>query len=307
MKLSFGWVGIVLGLIVAGGSVVAVKLRNERPVVIVNGEKISRAKFVAELEKEQGADVLRRLIQERLVLQAAKRKGVLPTPAQVKAELARLREADPDMDRQLRLRGKSMEELEDDLNGRLAMAHLIAADVKVPDAEVKKLWTEYQQKFNRPEGRRVSMVVAKTSDIGEKARGLILAGTPAEFVVQSGGMALPARRSQINVYHGQLPAPIEARVFRMKKGEVSGVLPMGKVFAVVKVLDVLPAQKKSFDEVKDRLILAAKVSKGKNQAELLQDLQKTAKIDFQSHRYVTIMDQPSGPSGAPSDRMARAK
>src|SRR5438552_608718 len=107
MKASFGWIGIGIGLVIAGGSVGIVKLRNERPIVVINGEKITRAHFLAELEALQGAAVLRRMVQEKLVMQQAQKKGLMPTPAQVQAEIATMRERDPDIERQLRLSGKT--------------------------------------------------------------------------------------------------------------------------------------------------------------------------------------------------------
>lgn len=303
MKSWFGWVGIGLGLAVAGTSIGAVKLRNQKPVVVINGEKITRAKFLAQLEKEQGAGVLRRMIQEKLVMQEARKKNLWPTSQQVQTEIAQMRETEPDMDRQLRLRAKTMEELTDDVRGRLAMANLIAAQVTLPESEVKKLWAEHQQRFNRPEGRKIAMVMTKTAPIGKKARTLLVGGTPAEFAAQNAGMALPGGRSQLSVFRGQLPPAIEKQVFKLKPGAVSDVLPMGKVFTVVKVLEEIPASKKSFDEVKDRLLLATKIRKGKNQAELLQQLQKQAKIDVHTPRYKGIIDN----AFAADTRVAQAK
>src|SRR5437763_3380270 len=107
MKAWFGWIGLGVGVAIACASVGAVKLRNERPIVVINGEKISRTRFLAELEASQGANVLRHMIQEKLVMQQATKKGLLPTPAQVQTEIANLREAEPDVDRQLRLSGKT--------------------------------------------------------------------------------------------------------------------------------------------------------------------------------------------------------
>ena len=68
-----------------------------------------------------------------------------------------------DVDRQLRLSGKTPEDLENDIRGRLAAANLIAADVKLPDSEIKKLWASHQKQFNRPEARKVAMILAKSS------------------------------------------------------------------------------------------------------------------------------------------------
>jgi foldase protein PrsA len=303
MKSWFGWVGLGLGVAVAGASFGVVKLRNEKPVVVINGEKITRAKFVAQLEKEQGANILRRMVQEKLVMQEAKKKNLLPTSQQVQAEITQMRETEPDLKRQLSLRGKTMEELTDDVRGRLAMANLIAAQVKLPEGEIQKLWAEHQQKFNRPEGRKIAMVMTKTAAIGTKARTLMVGGTPAEFTAQNVGMALPGGRSQLSVFRGQLPPAVEKQVFDLKPGTVSDVLPMGKVFTVVKVLEVIPATKKSFEEVKERLLLASKLQKGKNQMELMQQLQKQAKINVHTPRYKGVIDN----AFAADPRVARSK
>ena len=66
MKISFGWVGIGVGIAIAAGAVGAVKLRNQRPIVVINGEKITRARFLNELERNYGGAVLRQMLQEKL-------------------------------------------------------------------------------------------------------------------------------------------------------------------------------------------------------------------------------------------------
>src|SRR5207245_8218916 len=111
-------------------------------------------------------------------------------------------------------------------------------------------------------GRKVEMVRTRSNDIGEKARRLMADGIPAEFASQNTGMALPGGRSQIILYKGQLPASLENTVFSLKPGAVSQVLPLGSAFTVVKVVEEIPARQKKFDEVKDRLLLTAKLQKG---------------------------------------------
>jgi peptidyl-prolyl cis-trans isomerase C len=285
----------------------AVKLRNARPIVVINGEKISRGVFMAELEKAHGATLLRRMMAEKLVLQEAKKKGVVPTPQQVQTEIAEMRQAEPDLDRQLRINGKTMEDLETDVQGRLAIANVVAAEVNLPEAEVKKLWATHQRKFNRPEGRKVAMVITKTAEIGAKARRLVTDGIPTEFASQNYGMALPRGRSQMVVYRGQLPPSFEQQVFSLKPGAVSSVLPVGNAFAVVKVLETVPAQQKRFEDVKDRLVLAAKVQRGKKEPELIQALQKSAKIEFKSDRYKGLADASLAVPDPRSTRVARAR
>jgi hypothetical protein len=307
MKLPFGWIGLGLGCAIAGAAVGAVKLRNERPIVVINGEKITRGLFMAELERTHGAEILRRMMREKLVTQEAKKKGLTPTHEQVQAEINEMRQAEPDLDRQLRINGKSMEDLVSDVHGRLALAHLIASDVKLTDTEVKALWTKHQKRFNRPEGRKVAMVMTRTAEIGDKARRLLLDGIPSEFAAQNPGMALPRGRSQLVVYRGQLPATFERQVFDLKTGAVSSVLPLGNAFAVVKVVESVPAQKKSFDEVKDRLVLSAKLQRGKKEPELLQALQKAAKIEFKSDRYKGLADASLAVPDPRATRVARAQ
>jgi parvulin-like peptidyl-prolyl isomerase len=295
-----------IGLVIAGAAIGAMKLRNERPIVVINGEKISRSRFMTELEASQGASVLRHMIQEKLVMQEAARKGVLPSPAQVQAEIANLREAQPDFDRQLRLSGKTKEELEENIRERLAEANLIAARVKLTDPEIKQVWAAHQKEFSHPEGRKIAMIVTKSAEIGDKARRSMEAGAEAAIAAQNPGMALPGGQSQLNVYRGLLPAAVEKEIFALKTGHVSAVLPAGKVFLVVKVLDQIPAHQKSYDEVKDRLLLALKLRKGMSEPELIQSLQKEARIEFKSDRYKGLADMALATPAPRSTRLARA-
>jgi foldase protein PrsA len=290
MKSWFGWVGIGVGIAVAAGAVGVVKLRNQRPIVIVNGEKITRARFLNELERNYGGAVLRQMLQEKLVLQQARKKGVMPTPQEVQAEIAEMREEEPDLDRQLRIRGKAVDDLSHDVEGRLAVAHLIASEVKLPDSEIQKLWATYQKRFNKPDGRKVEIVVAKTKEIGAKARRLLADGIPAEFASQNPGMALPGGRSQMILYRGQGPKEIEQPAFALRPGQVSEVVRLGNAFAVIKVTEVIPARQKRFEDVKQRLMIAAKLRKGKSEPELLQSLQQAAQIQFKSDRYKGLAD-----------------
>src|SRR5262249_33965241 len=155
----------------------------------------------------------RRMIQEKLILQQAAKKGMLPTPAQIQAEVTDLRQSDPDLDRQLRLSGKTEADLEHDIQGRLAADPPVAAHRKPSDQELKQLWASHQKQFDRPEARKISMILAKTNEIADRARRSMEAGADAEFAAQNAGMALPGGRSQIIAYRGQLPPRLEKQVF----------------------------------------------------------------------------------------------
>jgi parvulin-like peptidyl-prolyl isomerase len=290
MKISFGWVGIGLGIAIAGAGLAAVRLRADRPIVVINGETISRGVFLAKLENEYGAPVLRKLMRERLVYQEAKKRNMLPSDAEVKAEIDKMREVEPDLERQLRLGGKTMNDLMVDVRGRMALANLITAKVKVPEADVKKFWNANQKQFNRPESRKIEMILAKDAPTAEKARRMMADGIPSEFAAQNPGMGLPGGRSQIVLSRGQLPPQFEKQIFNLKKGVVSPVLRMGKAHVVVKVLEELPAKKKSYEDVAKELAMGFKLRKGLSEAEFLQELQKTAKIDFKSDRYRGLAD-----------------
>jgi hypothetical protein len=56
------------------------------------------------------------------------------------------------------------------------------------------------------------------------------------------------------------------------------------------VLETVPARQRSFEEVKEKLVVAAKLRKGKSQPELLQALQKSAKLEIKSDRYKGLED-----------------
>lgn len=119
--------------------------------------------------------VLDQLIDQRLILQAARKRGVQVSEAAVRAEIDRIKKSfgtEEEFQQALAQRGLTMEDVRRLLRVNLTLRALmpLVAKVDVPEAEVRKSFETRRAQFDQPEQARASHILIRVADPKQDAR-----------------------------------------------------------------------------------------------------------------------------------------
>lgn len=139
--LTLGAVIIVVGLLYL--------FRDKFIAATVNGQMISRAELVSELEKQHGQTVLDTLVTKTLVDQEAKKRGITVSNEELDAELKKIEERftsqQQNLDQVLESQGYSRSDLNEQVRLQLLVEKMVADKIQVSDEEVAKYMKDNTQ------------------------------------------------------------------------------------------------------------------------------------------------------------------
>jgi peptidyl-prolyl cis-trans isomerase C len=213
------------------------------------------------------------LIGARLLLAEAKKRGLMPAPAEVQAGLDQLKQRNPEeLARQMAAQGITEKALLADMTQSLAIQKLIEAEikpaVKVSDAEARRFYEQNPERMKRPPQLRVRHVLvavpqgaaaAQKQAARQKAEGLLAR------IKAGGDFAAIARESSDDpgsrgeggllpwFSRGEMVPPFEQAALKLKPGETSGVVESPFGFHVLRLEDQRPASAIPFEEAKPQI------------------------------------------------------
>src|SRR5438067_838275 len=165
---------IFLGLVsLAANFVLYRRTLSHRAHVQINGTTYTKRSLYDWLERRYSQEMTARMVAYELILQAARKAGVAPDPAEVKAELKTMQESQPDYAVEFKLKPWMQEDAQQDVEMKLAMRNLQAKDVKVSDAETQTYFAQHKGQWDTPERIATKALVAKTAEDAEQARRLM--------------------------------------------------------------------------------------------------------------------------------------
>ena len=226
---------------------------------------------------EQSKDMLRTMIDERLLVQKAKELD-LKVDADVNRRLSELQVmsgfADPDKfhDWIREQTGVTFEDYKQQLTDGLLQQRLIGSEIQshisVPEPEMQKYYDAHKADFVRKDEVFLSQIVISTEGktpeqialaekkaqdietrarIGEKLSELARANSDDAETAREGGQLPPRQR-------GMSRPEIEAKVFAANKGTVLDPINLpGYGFVILRVDDRFEAGQETFDEAKDEI------------------------------------------------------
>lgn len=209
-------------------------------------------------------EVLDSLIDEEMLIQEARRRGIKPKDAEVakqyKDMISYLKKdvfggSEAKYKAGLSKAGLTEQDLKDVLVRLLterALFEEVTKAVYATPEEVKAIYDENTERFKRPE--QVKMLEIRVNSLGEAQRALdeIKGGKDFAEVAKRLGMKDGGNRGYVARKSG-LVQEIENVVFNLKVGETSGIIKSHYAYHIVKVEDHLPEKQITFDEVKDDL------------------------------------------------------
>ena len=253
-------------------------------MAIVNGQDIRRDALGAACVDRFGEEVLESMVNKRLILHHCRNRGVEVTQQDIDAEVDRMAQRfkigrEQWLDMLEKQRGINEQQYKRDiLWPTLALRKLAADQLEVSD---QQLQAAYESQFGAAVKAR--LIVAGTRDQAEQLHRQLV-DRPEDFArlamqqsldvnsASIGGLIQPIRR------HVGDPQ-IEREVFALEPNQITGIIPVGNQFAILKCEEHIPPRNVPIENVRGDLVERIKEEKLRDVAgDLFGQLQKTATI-----------------------------
>ncbi|MFB3817079.1 MAG: peptidylprolyl isomerase [Candidatus Methylomirabilales bacterium] len=223
--------------------------------------------------EEAQQKLLEELIERRLMIQVARREGMLPSTAEVNAAIDDLKKQnqitdDAQFKALLRQEGLSLEMVRRSVTERLAIGRLLARQVRssiiLSEGELQAYYEKNRAQFERrpeveirhllvavQEGRDEAAARARAEEALAAVRGgLDFAAAVARY---SDGPTKDQGGSLGRIHRGDLAPEIEAAAFSLKAGEVSDLIRTSAGFNLIKVDRIWADPVAPFAEVRETI------------------------------------------------------
>jgi len=243
-----------------------------------------------ETRSEYKEQALEELIKQELQYQDAQQKGIKPGRQLVKQRMKVIRDRFSSSKEYTTALGRAglteamlRERVEKGVVIQEAIDKLVMAPSRMDDAALEDYFNKNKSRFKQLESVRLSMISAKDEKKATEALRRVQAGE--DF----GNIA--SRMSEDNyrikggdigtIHRGRIYSELEDVAFKMKNGEVSGLIRAEGTWFILKVTDIQTEHQMTFEEAKLKL---KKELEAKRSAELLekwnQELRAKAKIEI---------------------------
>jgi peptidyl-prolyl cis-trans isomerase SurA len=223
--------------------------------------------------EEAQQKLLEDLIERRLMVQVAKREGMMPSPAEVQGAIEELKKQnnlpdDAQFRAALRAEGLTLDQVRRTVTERLALSRLIGKQVRsaiiLSEEELRAYYDSHQAEFQRrPEVviRHILVAVPEGGDVAkargraEEALAKIRAGMDFGAVAReySDSPTKEQGGSLGAIHRGDLAPEIEGPAFSLSAGQVSDLIQIGQNFNIIKVERVRAEPMVPFAEVRDAI------------------------------------------------------
>jgi foldase protein PrsA len=311
MRPSRYMLALALSALLLVGAIGLSGCGNKGVAARVNGQAIMETELTTQLEqlKKQypqmftGSDaqgrlldfkqrLLENLVNQALIEQAAKDKGINVTDSDIQKQVDQLKSGFKDQaafEQALKSAGMTVDQLRSQIKNQLVTQKLVetlSANQKVTDAEIKAYYDKNKSQFYESAAKRASHILFKSADKATAKKVL------AQLQDGSTSIAAAAKKYSIDTASatkgGDLGWPtqpyvpeFQAALDKLSKGQMSGLVESQYGIHIIKVTDVRSGSQKTLAEVKSQIqqiIIQQRRSDAYQQ--FLNDLRKQAKIEY---------------------------
>jgi parvulin-like peptidyl-prolyl isomerase len=229
------------------------------------------------------SDMLQRLIEDRLILQDAKKEKLNMDESRIKGKISEIRrsfKSDREFQAYLVSQGMSEADLYEKMRDQMLIYTLIETNVKdkivVKPAEITDFYNKNIKQFEVAEEREFLSLIMDSKDTAERAAVSLKEGKSVEDIVKDNSAKtsnFTARRD------GELKKEIEDVVFGLGQNNVSDPVLIDNVYYIFKLVKVSPSRQKSLVEARNdisKALFEKKMSEGV--VEMVEKLKKRALV-----------------------------
>ncbi|CAH2717159.1 Foldase protein PrsA 2 [Neobacillus rhizosphaerae] len=230
-------------------------LANEEAVATVGKVTISRQDWLNELEARYGKDVLKEMIDQRVIEEMAAKYKIKISDQEVEREFRMLQTTNHSFSQK---NIKNEKKWKEQIRASLLLEELLTKDVVVSNKELKSYYAKNKSLFNVPTFYHISHIIVKTKKEAEKASKELSQGSSfsalamersiEEFSANEGGDI-----GYISEEDERYPKPYIETAKKLKKGTYSKPIKVEQGYALLKLEGKINGKNYSYDEVKEEI------------------------------------------------------
>jgi len=276
------YVGLLVWVILA----VAVGGCGEKPIAVVNGERINESEFISKLKKTQGKRLLQAMIDRALVNQEFEKLGLSVPAQEIEERIAELegRFPTPEAFQEfLSSQRMTLKELRDELLFGAKLELLATRDVKVTEEGLKDFFSQYHQRYDKPLRVTIREIVVSSKADAEKVLKELkkpdvdFGAMAKQYSVSPATRAQGGKRPETPVsmlYPRELQGPSQ----NLEVGEISAPIAADQQWYIIKVEERKAAEKATLEKVKEDVTRDYKRSQGEPVDQLVTRLREKAVV-----------------------------
>ncbi|MEW6171399.1 MAG: peptidyl-prolyl cis-trans isomerase [Candidatus Omnitrophota bacterium] len=208
-----------------------------------------------EFEKAKSG-ILNRMIEDKLILQEAKKKNIEVKDDRIKNRIEQIKQgfaSQEGFEQMLSEQGLTLGDLRKRTKEQFMIFQLVDEEVRsktiVGPDEVTSFYQEHKDQFKESTQRKVGSIFLKNEQEAQEASNLLKQGQDIIKVAERFGQSVTSRL----VKEGQLRKDIEDAVFNLKVQENSNPIKTDQGFFIFKLEEIIAAQQRSPSESYDEI------------------------------------------------------
>lgn len=204
-------------------------------------------------------ELLDRLIEDKLILQEAKKNNVKLDESKVRSRIEELKRnyaSDADFQDDLSRQGLVLADIESRIREQLLMYEIINLKVRskivINPSEVTEFYGKHIEEFKSPEERQVDSISTQNPDQTKSIFSSLKSGKSPQSLGNDSAVSLDT----MNVVRGELRQDLEEVVFKLKEQEVSSPVKIGNKYYIFKLREVREPRQQNLSDIRDRVYAA---------------------------------------------------
>lgn len=225
-------------------------------LIIMQLSQRYQGKELEERIEDEKKELMDKMIEERIILQEAKRKKLEARADMVKKRLEEARRSygsDEEFEQSLKLRGLTLRDLEKRTGEQMMLRGLIEQEVRskivISPDEVTEYYEKHKDDFLQPEMRAIESLYFEDENIIEKLVEDLKTGADFKQLAER----YKAAYAKDALSKSQLKPEIWETIFSLEINQVSGAVRFNKGIYVFKLLEIHPEELKDLADVGDRI------------------------------------------------------
>lgn len=235
---------------------------SDRVVAKIGEEKISASELEVALNHRYGSQVLKELIDHRLVAREAEKLGLTVSPEEIATELNNMKKgyrSDAEFYQSIRDElGMNEDDLKADIRNNLLMEKIATKDVQISDAEAKAYYDEHKDDYFKPESVHLSQIIVDSADEASQVKKELQGGSDFSTLAKERSKDVLTASNGGDLGFVDMDDPfvspeILERAGELKVGEVSDAIALKEGYALIMVLEKKESVNMPFEQVKKEI------------------------------------------------------